>query len=123
MAPTETFVVVGAGLAAGKAVQELREDGFEGHIVLYGAETHPACADPAGPHGIATPVRGFPKRRIGCSARKVRPKCALRRILKRQRAHADSRHRRSEPVFSSSATHSTWCVIGKRSNARRDPST
>jgi hypothetical protein len=22
-------------------------------------------------------------------------------------------HRRSEPVFSSSATHSTWCVIGK----------
>ncbi len=29
-----------------------------------------------------------------------------------------SRHRRSGPVFSSSATHSMWCVIGKRSKAR-----
>jgi 3-phenylpropionate/trans-cinnamate dioxygenase ferredoxin reductase subunit len=35
-----TFVVIGAGLAAGKAVQELREGGFGGHLVLYGAEDH-----------------------------------------------------------------------------------
>ena len=48
--------------------------------------------------------------------------CAQRRILKRQRAHRDSRHRRPEPVFSSSATHSTWCVIGKRSKARSEVS-
>ncbi|GAA2125012.1 NAD(P)/FAD-dependent oxidoreductase [Nocardioides bigeumensis] len=36
----ETVVVVGAGLAAGKAVQELRECGFDGRLVLYGAEPH-----------------------------------------------------------------------------------
>lgn len=35
-----TFVTVGAGLAAGRAVQELREAGFDGRIVLYGAEAH-----------------------------------------------------------------------------------
>jgi len=35
-----TFAIVGAGLAAGRAVQELRESGFDGHIVLYGAEAH-----------------------------------------------------------------------------------
>ena len=29
-----------------------------------------------------------------------------------------SHHRRSEPLFTSSATHSTWCVIGNRSKAR-----
>ena len=42
----ETFAIVGAGLAAGRAVQELRESGFEGHIVLYGAEAHPPYERP-----------------------------------------------------------------------------
>jgi 3-phenylpropionate/trans-cinnamate dioxygenase ferredoxin reductase component len=36
----QTFVIVGAGLAAGRAVRELRERGFGGQIVLYGAEAH-----------------------------------------------------------------------------------
>jgi NADPH-dependent 2,4-dienoyl-CoA reductase/sulfur reductase-like enzyme len=35
-----TFVVVGAGLAAAKAVEELRESGYDGSIVVYGAEQH-----------------------------------------------------------------------------------
>ncbi|MEJ7775532.1 MAG: FAD-dependent oxidoreductase, partial [Nocardioidaceae bacterium] len=35
-----TFVVVGAGLAAGKAVQKLRDSGFDGRIVLFGDEKH-----------------------------------------------------------------------------------
>lgn len=34
-----TFVIVGAGLAGAKAAQTLREDGFDGEIVLIGAET------------------------------------------------------------------------------------
>ncbi len=38
MAARQTYVVVGAGLAAGRAVQELREAGFDGHLVLYGEE-------------------------------------------------------------------------------------
>ena len=46
------------------------------------------------------------------------PKCAIRRVRGGQRLASDSRFRRSEPVFSSSATHSTWCVIGNRSKAR-----
>jgi 3-phenylpropionate/trans-cinnamate dioxygenase ferredoxin reductase component len=39
-ASARTIVVVGAGLAAGKAVQQLREDGYDGRVVVYGAETH-----------------------------------------------------------------------------------
>ena len=35
-----SFVVVGGGLAAGKAVEELREAGFDGDIVLFGTEAH-----------------------------------------------------------------------------------
>jgi NADPH-dependent 2,4-dienoyl-CoA reductase/sulfur reductase-like enzyme len=37
---SQTFVVVGAGLTAGKAVEELRSAGFEGDVVVYGEEHH-----------------------------------------------------------------------------------
>ena len=37
---SETFVVVGGGLAGAKAVEELRSAGFEGDIVVYGDEHH-----------------------------------------------------------------------------------
>jgi 3-phenylpropionate/trans-cinnamate dioxygenase ferredoxin reductase subunit len=37
---TQTFVVVGGGLAAAKAVEALRGDGFEGSIVVFGEEHH-----------------------------------------------------------------------------------
>jgi 3-phenylpropionate/trans-cinnamate dioxygenase ferredoxin reductase subunit len=33
-----TFAVVGGGLAAGKAVQTLRDEGFDGRVVLFGDE-------------------------------------------------------------------------------------
>ncbi len=36
----QTYVVVGAGLAGAKAVEALREHGFDGRIVLLGAEEH-----------------------------------------------------------------------------------
>jgi 3-phenylpropionate/trans-cinnamate dioxygenase ferredoxin reductase subunit len=36
---SSTFVIVGAGMAGGKAVETLREEGFDGRIVLLGAET------------------------------------------------------------------------------------
>ena len=35
---TDTFVIVGAGLAGAKAAETLRQEGFDGHIVLIGAE-------------------------------------------------------------------------------------
>src|SRR5919109_2170472 len=35
-----TFVVVGAGLAGGAAVQTLRQEGYEGRLVLVGQEPH-----------------------------------------------------------------------------------
>lgn len=35
----QTFVIVGASLAGAKAAQELREEGFDGQIVLVGAES------------------------------------------------------------------------------------
>ena len=35
---SSTFVIVGAGMAGGKAVETLREEGFDGRIVLLGSE-------------------------------------------------------------------------------------
>src|SRR3978361_1409412 len=35
-----TFVIVGAGIAGGKAAETLREEGFDGRVVLIGAEPH-----------------------------------------------------------------------------------
>jgi 3-phenylpropionate/trans-cinnamate dioxygenase ferredoxin reductase component len=37
---TQTFVVVGGGLAAAKAVEELRASGYADRVVVYGAEHH-----------------------------------------------------------------------------------
>ena len=34
----QTFVIVGAGLAGAKAAETLREEGFDGRVVLLGAE-------------------------------------------------------------------------------------
>ncbi|MGW5670316.1 NAD(P)/FAD-dependent oxidoreductase [Micromonospora sp. NPDC003776] len=38
MEDSRTFVIVGAGLAGARAAQTLREEGFEGRVVLFGAE-------------------------------------------------------------------------------------
>ena len=40
MSTPSTFVIVGAGMAGGKAAEALREEGFDGRIVLLGAEPH-----------------------------------------------------------------------------------
>ncbi|MEO7288299.1 MAG: FAD-dependent oxidoreductase [Jatrophihabitantaceae bacterium] len=40
MPSTETFVIVGAGLAGAKAAEALREQGFDGRLVLIGDEPH-----------------------------------------------------------------------------------
>lgn len=40
MAGSETFVIAGGGLAAATAAENLRQGGFEGHIVLAGGEHH-----------------------------------------------------------------------------------
>src|ERR1700710_1879950 len=37
---SETYVIVGAGLAGAKAAEALRDQGFDGSIVLIGAEPH-----------------------------------------------------------------------------------
>ncbi len=40
MSALATFVVIGAGQAAGRAVEAMRGEGFEGRIVLVGTEDH-----------------------------------------------------------------------------------
>jgi 3-phenylpropionate/trans-cinnamate dioxygenase ferredoxin reductase component len=40
MAEPSTFAIVGAGLAGAKAAETLRAEGFDGRIVLFGAEEH-----------------------------------------------------------------------------------
>src|SRR5215213_8491901 len=42
----ETFVIVGAGLAGGGAAATLREEGFNGRVVLIGAEPQPPYERP-----------------------------------------------------------------------------
>ena len=37
---SDTFVIVGAALAGAKAAETLREEGFDGEVVLLGAEPH-----------------------------------------------------------------------------------
>ena len=37
---SQTFVIVGAGLAGGTAAATLREEGFDGRVVLIGEEPH-----------------------------------------------------------------------------------
>src|SRR5215203_3716067 len=43
---SETFVIVGAGLAGGGAAATLREEGFDGRVVLIGAEPQPPYERP-----------------------------------------------------------------------------
>jgi 3-phenylpropionate/trans-cinnamate dioxygenase ferredoxin reductase component len=43
---TETFVIVGAGLAGAKAAETLREEGFDGRLVLIGDEPEPPYERP-----------------------------------------------------------------------------
>ena len=43
---TDTFAIVGAGLAGAKAAETLREEGFDGRLVLLGAEPEPPYERP-----------------------------------------------------------------------------
>ena len=56
MSSSDTFVIVGAGMAGGKAAETLREEGFDGRIVLVGAEAAP-------PVRAAAAQQGLPARR------------------------------------------------------------
>ena len=47
MPATPTFVIVGASLAGAKAAETLRAEGFEGRVVLVGAEPEPPYERPA----------------------------------------------------------------------------
>jgi 3-phenylpropionate/trans-cinnamate dioxygenase ferredoxin reductase component len=40
MSRSTTYVIVGGGLAGAKAAEALRDNDFDGHIVLFGAEDH-----------------------------------------------------------------------------------
>jgi 3-phenylpropionate/trans-cinnamate dioxygenase ferredoxin reductase subunit len=40
MTTSSTFAIVGGGLAGAKAAEALRDNDFDGHVVLYGAEEH-----------------------------------------------------------------------------------
>lgn len=40
MAESATFVIVGGGLAGAKAAESLRDNGFDGNIILFGEEEH-----------------------------------------------------------------------------------
>ena len=43
---SETFVIVGASLAGGEAAATLRHEGFDGRVILIGAEPRPPYERP-----------------------------------------------------------------------------
>ena len=49
MAERPTFLIVGASLTGAKAAETLREEGFDGRVILVGAEPH-----------LPAPLRGGP---------------------------------------------------------------
>jgi 3-phenylpropionate/trans-cinnamate dioxygenase ferredoxin reductase component len=42
----ETYVIVGTGVAGGRAAETLRSEGFDGRVILVGAEAHPPYERP-----------------------------------------------------------------------------
>ena len=52
MTEQETFVIVGAGLAGARAAQTLREEGFDGRVVLVGDEEEPPYNRPPLSKGV-----------------------------------------------------------------------
>ena len=46
MGDRRTFVIVGAGLAGAKAAEALRSEGFDGRVMLFGAEATPPYSRP-----------------------------------------------------------------------------
>lgn len=40
MANSTSFVIIGGGLAAAKAVEALRDNDFDGHIIVFADEEH-----------------------------------------------------------------------------------
>ena len=82
MTDARTFAIVGAGLAGAKAAEALRTDGFDGRIVLLGAERAPTLR-------AATAVQGIP-------AGQRRPRHRLRApagVVRRAPGRPAARHR------------------------------
>ena len=52
MASSTTFVIVGGGLAGAKAVEALRDNGFDGNIILFAAESYLPTSDLRSPRSI-----------------------------------------------------------------------
>src|SRR5687768_16668427 len=59
MTDDRTFVIVGGGLAGAKGAEALRERGFEGSILLLGAETHLPYERPPLSKGYLKSGEGF----------------------------------------------------------------
>ena len=98
------FVIVGASLAGAKAAQTLRDEGFDGPIVLIGDEAAP-------PLRAAAAVQGLPAGQ-GRAGEGLRPPRGLVRRARRRPAAGDRGHRArpvprtrsSSPTASGSAT-------------------
>ena len=86
MTSDQTHVIVGASLAGAKAAETLRAEGFDGRVVLIGAEERAAVRAPAA-------VEGLPARR-GRAREGLRPR---RELLLRARHRAAARPHAVEP--------------------------
>ena len=85
-----SIVIVGAGLAGGTAATELREQGYDGQVVLVGAEEHPPVRAPAALEGL--PARQRPARR------RLRAPAATGTPSTTSTSVSASRRRRSTPT-------------------------
>ena len=103
---SQTFVVVGAGLAAAKAVEELREAGFEGTVVVFGDEHHLPYERPPLSKGY---LLGNDDARDGLRARPGLVRRQRRRPAARRRGHRASTRRRTSYAPATGSSPTTGC--------------
>ncbi len=111
MTSDQTFVIVGAGLAGAKAAETLREEGFDGRLVLVGAEDERPYERPplskdylrgeAGREKVYVHDEALLRRARHRAAARARPRSALDTSA----ARAGARRRRAAALRPAAARH------------------
>ena len=102
MTSDQTHVIVGASLAGAKAAETLRAEGFDGRVVLVGAEEE-------------RPTSARRCRRTTCAARSgARRSMSTRRLLRRARHRAAARPHRGDPRHGERSSWSSTTASGSR---------
>jgi hypothetical protein len=117
----ETFVIVGAGLAGAKAAETLREDGFDGRLILIGDEPErPYERPPLSKDYLRGEADGVPyvhPEGFLCGCQRDAPTPLYKR--QQQSCRGGQRRRKTEPAHSIARTRLV-AKLGHRRHAEHD---